>query len=362
MDDVMRDERIVIAEQSSVRTREKIKSVSLTRRAVWATAGLLLACCDAGASEVCGLQNAVFDGIFVDGFNVPGSGLGPAYGVVNAPASGVTPAISITSPTGGSLPKGRVQVVGTVSGPPNVGVVVNGQRAYVFNGTFLTPELTLDPSQTSLVAEATAPDGLSASASRSITVSTTDPDAALSVDAEVGFSPLPVRFSASVKTGLTVQSFSVDFQTDGTPDYTGSGPIPATTYAAPGIYTASVTVTLSDSTTRTAAHKVIALDLAEHRADICSVYANLRARLLAQDANGAVRSLTGQLRKKLLSFFNALGSQMSTVAPGLGTLADGIIGLDTADLVAVKDASGTLRGYPVHMVRDRQGVWRIDAM
>lgn len=33
-----------------------------------------------------------------------------------------------------------------------------------------------------------------------------------------------------------------------------------------------------------------------------------------------------------------------------------------ADVVAVREVSGDVRGYPIHFVRDIDGVWRIDAM
>jgi hypothetical protein len=155
---------------------------------------------------------------------------------------------------------------------------------------------------------------------------------------------------------------SVDYTTDGSPDYSGPGSIPLTTYANAGIYTATADITLSDATHLIVSRRVIALDLAEQRAAVCSVYANLRAGLAAQDASGAARSLTGPLYTKLLALFTALGSRMPTVGAGLGTLADGTIGLDGADVIAVREVLNTVRGYPVHFTRDANGVWRIDAM
>lgn len=316
-------------------------------------------------AEICGLQNAVYDGIFVDGFNSPSStGLGPAFSTVNAPPTGITPTLSITSPVGSTLAGGHLQVTGTVSGPPNVGVVINGERAYVHNGVFLTRTFTLDVAATQLSAAATAPDGLSVSTSTPISVSSTEPDATLEADAEAGFAPLPVRFSVRLRPGFaaTVQNVSVDFSTDGAPDHSGVGPIPLTTYQTPGIYTATADITLSDNSHLIVSRKVIAIDLAEQRTNVCSVYAHLKARLTAQDASGAAQSATGQLRPKLLAFFTALGAQMPVVSTGLGTLADGMLGLDNADVVAVRETGGTLRGYAIHFARDAAGVWRIDAM
>ena len=320
---------------------------------------------DASAVEICGLQRAVYDGIFVDGFSKPAStGLGPAYTTVVAPETGIAPTVAITFPAHGSTIDRRTQIAGTVSGPSNVGVVVNGERAYVTDGKFVTRSLTLDAATTRLSVTATAPDGLSASASSSVTVSAVEPDAILEADAEAGFAPLPVRFSVRLRTGRVhaIRNVRIDYSTDGIPDYDGTGPIPRTTFETPGVYTATATLTLSDGSHRSASRQVVALDLIEQRRNVCSVYANLRARLAAQDASGAARSLHGPIRDKLFSLFTALGTQMPTVGASLGTLADGVLGLDGADIVAVREIAGVVKGYPVHFTRDANGVWRIDAM
>lgn len=258
----------------------------------------------------------------------------------------------------------HVQISGTISGQPNVGVAVNGERAYVYNGTFLTRTLTLDATTSQLSAVATTPDGLSATASTTISVSSIEPDATLEADADAGFAPLPVGFAIRLRPGLelTAQNIIIDYSTDRTPDYNGSSPIPLTMYAGPGVYTATADITLSDNSHRIVSRKVIAVDLAEQRTNVCSVYANLKARLVAQDAAGAVRSVTGGLHPKLLAFFTAMGAKMPIAGAGLGTLADGTLGLDGADVVAVREVSGKLRGYPIHFTRDATGVWRIDAM
>lgn len=354
--------------QSVFRSRKKrgARQYSFIARSLAASATLWIAqAAQPVQAEICGLQNAVYDGIFVDGFNSPSStGLGPAFSTVNVPATGITPALSITSPVGSTVAGGHLQVTGTVSGPPNVGVVINGERAYVHNGVFLTRTFTLDTTATQLSAVATAPDGLSASANAPINVSSTEPDATLEADAEAGFAPLPVRFSVRLRPGIaaTVQNLNVDFSTDGASDYSGTGPIPLTTYQNPGVYTATADITLSDNSHLVVSRKVIAVDLAEQRENVCSVYAHFKARLAAQDASGAAQSATGQLRQKLLTFFTALGAKMPIVSAGLGTLADGTLGLDNADVVAVRETGGTLRGYSIHFTRDAAGVWRIDAM
>lgn len=319
------------------------------------------------AQETCGLQDANFDTIYVDGFDPPttGGGIGPPASTVPAPTLGVTPSITITWPTAGTvLPAGKVQIVGTVTGSINTGVAVAGTRAYVQNGVFVTPELTVDSTVTSLTATATTMDGLAASASVSVTASTIEPDASLSTATPVGFSPLPVGFRLGVKSGLTLQSVSIDYDGNGSPDYTGTtaSNLPIFTYPTPGSYTATASLTFSDHAPVTVKHRVIVLALAEQRTAICSTYAHLRVRLTAQDATGASYSLAGSLKSRLLPLFNALGTRMPTVAVKLGALADGLIGFDAADITAVRDLTDEVRGYPIHFARDENGVWRITSM
>lgn len=319
------------------------------------------------ADETCGLQDVDFDSIFIDGFDRPmtGGGLGPPAISLPPPALGITPTIAITWPApGATLPGGRVQIVGTVTGSTNTGVSVAGTRAYVNNGVFVTPELTLDGSATTLTATATTMDGLTATANVTVTVSTAEPDATLSTGTPIGFSPLPVQFRLGVKTGLALQSVAVDFDGNGSTDYTGTaaGDLPLFTYPAPGAYTATANLTFSGHPALAVKSRVMVLALPEQRAAICATYAHLRARLTAQDATGAGYALMGGLKSRLMPLFTAMGTRMPSVAANLGTLADGLIGFDAADIIAVRDLTSEVRGYPVHFARDVTGVWRIDSM
>lgn len=319
------------------------------------------------AQETCGLQSAVFDAIFVDDFDPASAagGLGPPLGTVTAPVLGVTPTVSITYPSpGASLPLGRVQVAGSFSGPTNTGVAVNGVRAYAYNGVFLTPEIHLGDAVTSLAAEATSMDGLSATATLAVSASSSPAQARLVTDTETGFAPLPVQFRVTAAQGLSVQTITVDFDGDGIPDYSGvpTDYLPSFTYASPGIHTATATLTLANSQQIVVTHKVIALDFDQQRTELCSVYAYFRARLLAEDASGASNALTGALNARLQPLLVALGARMPTIAAKLGTLADGLIGLDSANIIAVRELDNQLRGYPIHFARDAKGVWRITAM
>lgn len=257
-----------------------------------------------------------------------------------------------------------MQVAGTVSGPVNTGVSVNGAPAHVQDGVFLTPEITFGEDVNTLTAEASTMDALTATATSVVTVSEIPAEARLTADADAGFAPLPVNFHLSLVEGLTVQSVNVDFDGDGIIDYTGTsiGDLPLTTYTQPGIYTATATITLTDDQQIVAERKVIAVDLARQRETVCAVYAHLRASLASQDADQAGTALASHLKTRLMPMFAALGPRMPEVAKNLGILADGVIGLNRAEIISVVDNHTEVRGYPIQFAPDASGVWRIDSM
>lgn len=331
------------------------------------------------AQEICGLQDAVFDEsgvLFADGFE-PGANrsgsrsatrsidLGPPVQWVDPPALGVAPIVTITSPAPSAvLPQGRVQLAGTVTGPVNTGVSVGGLPAYVHDGLWLTPEFAIDGAATELEVTATTLDGLTASASVAISVDDAEPDARFTTATPVGFSPLPALFRVELKDGLSLETVTVDFDGDGQIDYTGTSPgdLPLFTYPQPGTYTATATLTLAGHAPIIVTHRVLVLSLAEQRTQVCATYAHLRARLMAQDAEGAGQALMGKLRSRLMPLFDALAARMPEVAAKLGTLADGTIGMDGADIISVREQDNELHGFPTHFARDEDGVWRVDSM
>ncbi len=321
------------------------------------------------ALEVCGLRDANIDTIFFDGFSPPIStgGLGPPAHTVQTPQTGIQPTVTVLwPPPGATVPSGALQVMGTVTGPVNTGVLVSGVRAYVDDGVFLTPPFALDSAATSVTVTATTLDGLTAQSISTVSVSSTAQNFSIASDESIGYSPFPVRFHLTVDDSLLGQplSMDVDFNGDGVYEYSGSfqNVTPIFTYDVHGVYEATVVVRLANGSSVAASQKVMVLSIAEQRAAICSAYAHLRNRLLQQDASGAGQSLMKGLRNRLMPLFEALSTQMPDVAGRLGILADGFISLDSAEIVTVRDLDVEIRGYPTLFSRDYYGVWRIDSM
>ena len=316
------------------------------------------------AQEICGLQTASFDVIFTDGFVPPTPGLGPPVSTVQPPALGVTPAIAVTyPPSGATIPSNKVQVSGTFTGPTGTGVSVNGVRAYVYNGTFLTPSFTLTSGMNSLPVQATTLDGLTATTSLSITSAPVSTGIELFSDADAGYWPFGIGFSIGVPSTITVQSVTVDFG-DGSAIYTGTDPnaIPRHLFTAAGVHVVQATVTDTASNQYTVQRRVAILDIASQREILCSVYAHVRTRMAASDVTGAMHAFHLKQRHKYARLFNALGVNLPIAATRLGMIANGTLSPIDAELILVTEQAGEVSGYPLHMSPDGLGVWRIDSM
>lgn len=301
----------------------------------------------------------------MDSFDPPQPGLGPALGTVAAPVLGIAPTVTVTSPTAGMLvPSRTVAVTGTYTGPDHTGITVNGIVAYAQNGTFLAPDVGLDPQNPGIDVVATTLDGLTKTTSFSVQLPGAEPPVALLADADAGPAPFRIAFSARIDAGLAVKNVAIDYDGNGSTDYANADPdtIPPHDYATPGIYRAKVTITLNDNSVLMAERRVIVIDHAAWRDRLCRVYAHLRTQMAANQPDKALLAFAADVRPKYQSLFNAMGPQLPTAASHLGTLATGLIGPDQAYFTTLRETGTTVEGFPVMFAPDVDGVWRIRGM
>ena len=130
---------------------------------------------------------------------------------VSVVSAGACFEVAITSPPPNAVvPEGILHVRGSVEGPRDLGVAVNGVPATVYGGEFLAV-LPVVAGPTEIAAVATAPDGATVEARQPLTVM----EAAESVvrllpNPPGGTPPLSVGFSLSSLIGLTDVKLDVD--------------------------------------------------------------------------------------------------------------------------------------------------------
>lgn len=329
--------------------------------------GLTFVSITARADETCGLPST-FDVIFINGFEAASPAALPLPTLAqleqNRRARQATaPTIAITSPaSGAAIADSKVDVVGTYSGPDNTGIAIGSARAYTYNGQFVVPALPLAPGSTTLTATATTIDGLTSSASATVSSAQAAPaPLSLAANAYAGFAPLAVSFVAQLNAG-SIQSVAVDYDGDGVDDYSGAAfPSPfAHTYSTPGIYAVRLTVHSSAGTTYTATQRVVIQDLAAVRSTVCGVFGHFRQNVAANQMTTAAQALGDTAKDRYTTFLNGLGAtNAGTVATQLGTIANGVFGVDQASLIVVANVGSETVGFPVTIARGDDGVWRI---
>jgi hypothetical protein len=322
-----------------------------------------------GAQELCGIDEIFYDGFqarsFVSITQIPGAVMSAG---LEQDITGTLASVVVTSPSG-TISASRVDVTGTFVGPVNTGITVNGIYGITVNGTFLVPDVPLTAGSNTLMVQALTLTGQTATASGSVTQGGSPPVVSIEPDHKFGYAPFIVNFTyafGTLPSGKPVQSITVNFRGTGADDYTGAlaGTPTSYTYTTPGLYSPRLLVTDTDGNAYAATQPILIQDIAAQRSMVCDVYAYLKDRMNAQDATGAANVFQPADRGNYLTFFNALGTNLPTVAQQLGVVIDGQLGTGFAELLLERDdtTAQTRTGFPLRMTQGSDGVWRISEM
>lgn len=318
------------------------------------------------ADETCGLPST-FDVLFANGFE------GAATVVLAQPtveqlkrartASALSaPTITITYPTASAtIADNKTDVAGIYSGPDNTGIAIGSSTAYTQGGQFVVPAVQLVAGSNSISAIATTIDLQTASASVAVTGQAAPAALTLSASNSAGFAPFTITFRSQLQAG-TIQSVGVDYDGDGTDDYSGAT-MPGSfthTYSSPGIYAVRLTIHTNEGPVYTSTQRVVIQDLAVVKATVCGVFGYFRQNLAANAISTATQALGDIAKNRYTVFLNGLGATNAGVmATQLGTIANGVFGVDRTSLIIAATVNSELLGFSVAITRGDDGVWRI---
>ena len=215
-----------------------------------------------------------------------------------------------------------------------------------------------------LVITATSSDGLTATQSLTVT-STADNPVELQVDKDNGMAPHDVIFSLKDNTGASISSIEYDVDNDGIPEYSTGDPNATFpyTYTTPGCYTARVTVTDDATNTYTATQTIAVQDVDEVKNQVTAVYYRMLEKFRIGSLAEAMNGLTETMKGKYEAAFNALSpTDLTAYIDNIGTVVGGRFMGDTAEITVVRDEDGTLKAFPVFVIKEKDGVWRIGGM
>jgi len=271
--------------------------------------------------------------------------------------------VSVASPLPGqTINADSVIINGTFQGPANTGITVNGQVAATqANNFYATVPLTLG--NNTLAVTATTPDGQTATDTVNVTSSGLAP---VKVDASPsgGVAPLAVTFTLTNNTGHPLQSIAVDYDGDGTSDFTASNPNAAFafTYNAPGPFQAVFDSVDDQGVHHIAKAQVVVKDAAQMDGLFNSVWSGMQSALVGNDQNKALQFLNQQAKDKYGPVFQTLAQDMPAILGSFSPLQRVNISEYIGEYTIIRNIDGVNRLFFIYFLHDQDGVWRIDSM
>jgi hypothetical protein len=190
----------------------------------------------------------------------------------------------------------------------------------------------------------------------------------VTVDPQEGLAPLATTLTIANRGNVAFQRIEIDTNDDGTPEMTLNSLTDQKTeitlnYPTPGTSTVRVTVfDASNNVIYLARRKVMAQSPANLGAKIVGVYNGMVDHLAANNSTSSLARFTGDAQKSFSRIFETLGSSVTSAAAQLGTLIDGVISEETAELSIARDGAAGRQIFMIYLLRGGDGLWRIERM
>ena len=280
-----------------------------------------------------------------------------------------TPTVDVIAGLDGStVTSDNALIRGTVQAPLNSAVTVNGRVAVVDpSGRFFVNGLPLVAGANPIAVAVQMPDGSTITRNLAVTSTGTAPFD-ISLDAREGMAPFSPTLTIANRTGATFAHIDIDTDNDGRVDRVvtampdGKAQV-GLTYATPGVYSIKVSAYDDRSallyTGELAVHVYDARSLA---VKVSLVYNDMLRQLAAGKIDAAVGALTSTARERWRSALQALAPNLPAAVAGLGRIDQIRIADDFADLTVVRTKADGDYAYHVILIRDDDGMWRIDSM
>ena len=272
--------------------------------------------------------------------------------------------LAITAPAAGAgIPGDVTNVSGTVQGPGNTGITVNGVPAAVSGSQWIANHIPLAPGANTLTVIATTSGGLSAT--QTLNVSSVGSSSLIlnATPASVGIAPLAMTFEYQFLSQAAPQIIRID--------YTGSGNFvdvsdPAATlsytYSAPGIY--PVTLILIDANYVEYRAQLWVVVHAPEQMDALfqGIWGDMTAALVSGNKAAAMNKMDYTAQQNYGTAFDVLLPHMGEIVSSFSPLMRSSISASTSEYAVVRPSPVGGNLFFIYFIKDQNGVWRLDSM
>ena len=281
------------------------------------------------------------------------------------------PALSISASAGldgSSTTEDSILVAGSITAPPNSGVLINGFLATTSsNGQFSANGIPLVAGANNIALTVMTQDGDTATQSISVTSSGAAAPFDVIVDEPDGIAPHTVNITLANRAGLPFSTVEFDLDGDGTVDYTAqglpSGPVQVV-YSSAGIMKPRVTFKDASGSVVYATTRQVHVATRQDKYQIIKgAYSDMVNRLSAGTTSTAMNLFVDSARTVYQSVFDNIGnSAVPAAASQLGAVQSIAFSNSTAELILTRTVNGSLQTFQVHLIRGGDGIWRIESM
>jgi hypothetical protein len=271
--------------------------------------------------------------------------------------------LTIISPVnGGTINRPDILVRGSVTNTTGneTGVTVNGITTTTYNGEFFANHVPLADGSNIINVNAVDTGSNAVNVSTTVNAVTSMPHITLKANIESGTSPLYTYFSISTEITNAAATYQMDFEGDGTVDYTTTTfENLSHTYMTNGIYSPTVTVTDDQGISYSNTIAVIVLNMTEMDSLLRNKWMSMTGSLSNNNATSALTYISSVSRTSYQAMFSAILDQLPSIMStqtGFNLIS---IKNNAAKYELITSENGTTYSYEVTFIKDTNGLWMI---
>lgn len=276
------------------------------------------------------------------------------------------PKVTIVSPINGAVINSDVvQVEGSLEGPANTGVSVNGHAATIIktNGSrSFYVNVPIEPGSNIILAVATSPAGNSEKQEIAVTA-VAPPDIYVTSNNNGDVAPAITQFEVIDRNKTGISQILIDFDGDGTSDLTsdGSESVFKHTYDLPGVYTALFSIYDINNVLYEQTIKIVIQDKEYISSVLMQLWDSMNVALLAGDVPKALIHISQDSSDEYRQIFEALLPEMGQIMASQTHIEPIEINGRIASYAFLNARGDVFKAYIINFDKSADGIWRIES-